>query len=74
MTMLAMLFVTYLKINNKEELPLLSYRDVKQLIYTLFIDNQASRMIRMLEQLVLRHHRRQRDIDRYYQRTSDHLI
>ena len=65
LTMLAMLFVLKEILRNREQIPLLSYLDLKKLIQCLWDENPNKRMLR-IAQLLKRHHKRQNDIDRYY--------
>lgn len=65
-TMMAMLFVLEEKIRNKDNLPLLSYRDVKILVYVLFTDHSIEKIKLTVQQMIFRHQKRQKDIDRYY--------
>lgn len=66
LTMMTMLFVLEEKIRNKDNLPLLSYRDVKILVYILFTDSSVKKIKLTLQQMIHRHQIRQRDINRYY--------
>ena len=65
LTMLAMLFVLKEILRNREQIPLLSYLDLKKLIQCLWDENPHKRILR-IEQLLQRHRQRQKDIDRHY--------
>ena len=65
LTMLAMLFVLKETLRNREQIPLLSYLDLKKLIQSLW-DENPNKLILRIEQLLKRHWQRQKDIDRYY--------
>ena len=62
--MLSMLFVLTEKIEYKNEYPLLSARDVRDIIARTYAQQEN-----VLEIMILRHKRRQDDIDRYYRKT-----
>ncbi|HKG67253.1 MAG TPA: hypothetical protein VKA92_00175, partial [Segetibacter sp.] len=59
-----MLFVLTEKIECKNEFPLLSARDVREIIARTYAQQEN-----VLEIMMLRHKRRQDDIDRYYRKT-----
>ena len=59
-----MLFVLTEKIEYKNEYPLLSARDVREIIARTYAQQDN-----ILEIMILRHKRRQDDIDRYYRKT-----
>ena len=63
LTMLSMLFVLTEKIEYKNEYPLLSARDVREIIARTYAQQGN-----VLEIMNLRHKRRQDDIDRYYRK------
>ena len=63
LVMLSMLFVLTEKIEYKNEYPLLSARDVREIITRTYAQQDN-----VLEIMNLRHKRRQDDIDRYYRR------
>lgn len=63
LVMLSMLFVLTEKIEYKNEYPLLSARDVREIIARTY-----SQQENVLEIMMLRHKRRQDDIDRYYRK------
>lgn len=65
-TMMAMLFVMEEKVRNKDNLPLLSYKDVKILVHVLFTDHSVRKIKLTIKQMLYRHLKRQKDIDRYY--------
>ena len=62
--MLSMLFVLTEKIEYKNEYPLLSAKDVREIIERTYAQQEN-----VLEIMILRHKRRQKDIDRYYRKT-----
>jgi SRSO17 transposase len=64
LVMLSMLFVLTEKIEYKNEFPLLSARDVREIIARTYAQQDN-----VLEIMILRHKRRQDDIDRYYRKT-----
>jgi len=64
LVMLSMLFVLTEKIEYKNEYPLLSARDVREII-----ERTYAQQDNVLEIMILRHKRRQKDIDRYYRKT-----
>jgi SRSO17 transposase len=64
LVMLSMLFVLTEKIEYKNEFPLLSARDVREIIARTYAQQDN-----VLEIMMLRHKRRQDDIDRYYRKT-----
>jgi SRSO17 transposase len=64
LVMLSMLFVLTEKIEYKNEFPLLSARDVREIIARTYAQQDN-----VLEIMILRHKRRQKDIDRYYRKT-----
>jgi SRSO17 transposase len=64
LVMLSMLFVLTEKIEYKNEYPLLSARDVRDIIARTYAQQEN-----VLEIMILRHKRRQDDIDRYYRKT-----
>src|SRR5215213_7137323 len=64
LVMLSMLFVLTEKIEYKNEFPLLSARDVREIIARTYAQQDN-----VLEIMMLRHKRRQKDIDRYYRKT-----
>ncbi len=59
-----MLFVVTEEIEYKNEYPLLSARDVREIIARTYAQQDN-----VLEIMILRHKRRQKDIDRYYRKT-----
>jgi SRSO17 transposase len=63
LTMLSMLFVLTEKIAHKNEYPLLSARDVREIITRTYAQQDN-----VFEMMSLRHKRRQDDIDRYYRK------
>jgi SRSO17 transposase len=65
LVMLSMLFVLTEKIEYKNEYPLLSARDVREIIARTYAQQEN-----VLEIMMLRHKRRQDDIDRYYRKFS----
>lgn len=69
-TMLAMLFVMEEKIRNKDCLPLLSYRDVKILLFMILTEQSMKKVELAIQQLTHRHMKRQKDIDRYYSKSN----
>ena len=69
-TMLAMLFAMEEQIRNKDNLPLLSHRDIKLLVHILFTDNTMKRIQLTIQQMLYRHRQRQKDIDRYYTKSN----
>lgn len=65
LVMLAMQYVNKEKTELKQDIPLLSIRDVRlQIIATLKLQNVT--LETEIEQMLIRHKQRQRDIDRYY--------
>ncbi len=64
LVMLSMLFVLTEKIEYKNEFPLLSARDVREIIARTYAQQDN-----VLEIMMSRHKRRQDDIDRYYRKT-----
>jgi hypothetical protein len=65
LVMLAMQFVNRKKIELKQDIPLISVRDVRlQLIATL--KEQGTQMEKEIDQMLLRHQQRLKDINRYY--------
>ena len=64
LVMLSMLFVLTEKIEYKNEFSLLSARDVREIIARTYAQQDN-----VLEIMILRHKRRQDDIDRYYRKT-----
>ena len=63
LVMLSMLFVLTEKVAYKNEYPLLSARDVREIIARTYAQQDN-----VLEIMILRHKRRQDDIDRYYRK------
>jgi len=63
LVMLSMLFVLREKIEYKNEYPLLSARDVREIIAPTYAQQDN-----VLEIMNLRHKRKQDDIDRYYRK------
>jgi len=69
-TMLAMLFALTEQIRNQDDMPLLSHRDIKILIQTFLTDQSLDRMKLTIQQMIHRHHKRLKDIDRYYSKSN----
>jgi hypothetical protein len=65
MTSLAMLFVLEQRLKYKDEVPLLSYNDVRELLIDIYA-NQGRNYQTKLEQMHKRHKQRASDIMRYY--------
>ena len=65
LVMMASLYILILKLENQEEMPLLSVRDARLLVIaTAFATQKAVDLC--LEHIRIRHRHRQADIDRYY--------
>ena len=64
LVMLSMLFVLTEKIRYKNEYPLLSARDIREIIAKTYAQKQN-----VIELMENRHRKRQADIDRYYRKT-----
>jgi len=65
LVMMACLFIMKLKLDNKTEYPLLSVRDARILMIVKMFGNEDD-FKRRLEQMFIRHQKRQANIDRYY--------
>lgn len=65
LSMMAMAFFTMEKLENKENMPLLSYRDIRDMIIDNFMEEIEPLPVQ--EKIARRHKRRQNDINRYYQ-------
>jgi SRSO17 transposase len=65
LVMLAALFLLKEKIENEQEYPLMSVRDARILIIIELFGTEEQ-YDKRLEQMKIRHHNRQKDIDRYY--------
>jgi len=63
--MLAAIFLLKEKIENQQEYPLMSIRDARILTVVKMFGTQEDYHKR-LEQMKIRHYKRQKDIDRYY--------
>jgi hypothetical protein len=63
--MMACLFILKLKLENQTEYPLLSVRDARILMIVGIFGEKADYK-RRLEQMQIRHQKRQANIDRYY--------
>jgi len=59
------LFIMKLKIDNKIDYPLLSVRDARILMIVKIFGNEDD-FKRRLDQMVIRHQKRQANIDRHY--------
>jgi len=64
LSIMALAFFTMEKKEHVEELPLLSYRDIRDAIIDNFIQEQEP--LPFEEKLATRHRKRQSDINRYY--------
>jgi len=69
-TMLAMLFALTEQVNNKDDLPLLSHRDIKILVQILLTNHSIEKIKLTIQQMIFRHKKRQKDIDRYYSKSN----
>jgi len=69
-TMLAMLFVLTEQVRNKDDIPLLSHRDIKILVQIFLTEYSTQKMKLTIQQMIYRHHKRQKDIDRYYSKSN----
>jgi SRSO17 transposase len=65
LVMMACLFIMKLKLENRTEFPLLSVRDARILIIVKIFGNESD-FIRRMEQMGIRHQKRQANIDRHY--------
>jgi SRSO17 transposase len=67
LSMMALAFLSMEKMAHQEQLPLLSYRDIRDAIIENFIQEEKRKNFE--EKLLERHLRRQKDINRYYKKT-----
>ena len=63
--MMAMDYINMKKLEHREDIPLLSIRDIRLQIIATQMENGVQ-METEIEQMMLRHRQRQRDINRYY--------
>ena len=69
LVMMASLYILTLKLENQDEMPLLSVRDARLLVIALAFATQKEVDL-CLEHIRIRHQQRQADIDRYYKANS----
>ena len=69
LVIMARLYILILKLENKEEMPLLSVRDARLLVIAKAFATQKEVDL-CLEHIRIRHRQRQADIDRYYKPKS----
>jgi SRSO17 transposase len=67
LSMLALAFLSIQKMEHQEQLPLLSYRDIRDAIIENFMQEEVRKSFE--EKLYLRHRQRQKDINRFYKKT-----
>jgi len=67
LSMMALAFLSMEKMAHQEELPLLSYRDIRDAIIDNLIQEEAKKSF--AEKLYERHRKRQQDINRFYEKT-----
>ncbi len=65
MTFLAMLFVLEQRLKYKDEVPLLSYNDVRELLVDVYL-NKGEKYQEKIDQMHKRHKQRAKDTKRYY--------
>jgi hypothetical protein len=67
LSMMALAFLSMEKMNNQEQHPLLTYRDIRDGIIDNFIQEEQRKSFE--EKLKERHRKRQQDINRFYKKT-----
>jgi SRSO17 transposase len=67
LSMMALAFLTIEKKEQKEQFPILSYRDIRDAIIENFIIEEKRKSFE--EKLLIRHQKRQQDINRFYKKT-----
>jgi len=71
LSLMALAFFTMEKKEHEAELPLLSYRDIRDAIIDNFIQEQKP--LPFEEKMAIRHRQRQSDINRHYRKKSNVL-
>jgi SRSO17 transposase len=67
LSMMALAFLSMEKMEHQEELPLLTYRDVRDAIIDNLMQEEVKKSFE--EKLYIRHYKRQKDINRFYKKT-----
>ncbi len=73
LTFLAMLFVMEQRIKYKEQIPLMSYNDARELLAEIF-SNRAKKFELKIDQMIKRHLQRAKDILRYYKNDKQNIL